>query len=171
MLDKYFLQAELEDDSTPYGGVSFKGETVQDFINDSNETYNTEAEVNHDLVACGIRPVLSCFTLLKKNEIALADLVQSKNYAENRQDFIAAVNAFQRNLDAQDVLEDMKEYPEDFKQVLSAISKHPLFGIKVLQDADVIAAHNSGDNWMMNTLEAVEEWLQWNQRSILFHKL
>lgn len=49
------LKFELEDDNTTYGGVSFLGETVADFIGDTH--YWSIEELNKDLVACGIKPI------------------------------------------------------------------------------------------------------------------
>ena len=60
------MDVELEDDSTPYGGTSFYGETVRDFIEEvegsSEDTDNpikvdTIDKLNDLLKQCGIKPI------------------------------------------------------------------------------------------------------------------
>lgn len=50
-----YFDKELQDDDTECGGVAFRGETLEDFIEDT--VYNSLDELNEDLVACGIRPI------------------------------------------------------------------------------------------------------------------
>ena len=45
----------LKDDDTDFGGTSFSGETVEDFIEDKE--YNSIWDLNKDLVDCGIKPI------------------------------------------------------------------------------------------------------------------
>ena len=58
---KPYLDIELEDDGTPYGGVSFAGETLRDFLDevtDEDEEYPSSLkEVNKILKDCGIKPI------------------------------------------------------------------------------------------------------------------
>jgi hypothetical protein len=58
------LNYELEDDNTPYGGISFLGEKVKDFFDDINGNggepllLNDNIEVlNKILKDCGIKPI------------------------------------------------------------------------------------------------------------------
>ena len=59
------LDVVLQDDDTPYGGVSFEGETVDDFLfEDINDTDYREITINSPvtklnkiLKECGIRPI------------------------------------------------------------------------------------------------------------------
>jgi hypothetical protein len=46
----------LEDDATATGGVARIGETLADFI-DLDEQALTLADINKDLIACGIKPI------------------------------------------------------------------------------------------------------------------
>lgn len=55
-LESYYSYV-LEDDSTPYGGVAFSGETLRDFIETSGERFTSLKEVNVALKECGIRPI------------------------------------------------------------------------------------------------------------------
>lgn len=54
------LDTVLEDDnSVPYGGTAFKGETLRDFIEENDlEDYSFD-KINHELISCGIKPI--CF--------------------------------------------------------------------------------------------------------------
>lgn len=53
-----YLNYELEDDDTEVGGVSFNGETVEDFIGDTDLKPDDDLDtLNKALVSCGIRPV------------------------------------------------------------------------------------------------------------------
>ena len=55
---KDYLQVVLEDDSTPYGGISFVGETLENFLAEVDLPIDTDMiEVNEALVECGIKPV------------------------------------------------------------------------------------------------------------------
>ena len=54
----FVLNTELEDDDTPTGGISFYGETVSDFLKDTDLPCSISvSELNKHLVACGIRPI------------------------------------------------------------------------------------------------------------------
>lgn len=56
MLDKKILEQKLEDNGSPYGGISFAGETVKDFIEEAGLSEDiTLAELNGKLNACGIK--------------------------------------------------------------------------------------------------------------------
>lgn len=57
-LAKDFLKYELIDDNTNFGGISYIGETLQNFIEEvgMNETDNME-DVNKALKECGIQPI------------------------------------------------------------------------------------------------------------------
>lgn len=62
-----FLDYELEDDNTPYGGISFLGEKVKDFFDDINGNggnggqvllLNDDIEIlNKVLKDCGIKEI------------------------------------------------------------------------------------------------------------------
>lgn len=60
-LNENFMYFDLEDDNTCYGGTSFSGETIGDFINEFNSNNNlkieTLDELNMELVKCGIKPI------------------------------------------------------------------------------------------------------------------
>lgn len=61
------LNYELEDDNTPYGGISFLGEKVKDFFDDINGNGGNGGEplllndnieiLNKILKDCGIKPI------------------------------------------------------------------------------------------------------------------
>lgn len=59
MVAKDFLTYVLRDDATPYGGVSFHGQTLGDFIDeiDSLSEDSDMDAVNSALIECGIMPV------------------------------------------------------------------------------------------------------------------
>jgi hypothetical protein len=53
-----YLDYELEDDDTETGGISFNGETVRDFIGDTDMSEDdTLDNLNKALVSCGIKPI------------------------------------------------------------------------------------------------------------------
>lgn len=55
---KDYLNYELEDDDTETGGVSFNGETVEDFIADTDMSSEDDLDkLNKALVSCGIKPI------------------------------------------------------------------------------------------------------------------
>lgn len=55
---KYVLNMELHDDNTDFGGVSFLGETVEDFIAETGFTkWDSVEELNKVLIQCGIKPI------------------------------------------------------------------------------------------------------------------
>lgn len=52
------LDVELEDDESLYGGVSFAGETLRDFMLGLNIPFNISLEdLNRELQDCGIKPL------------------------------------------------------------------------------------------------------------------
>lgn len=55
----HILDKELKDDNTPYGGISFRGETLGDFIKEAgiDPTNTTLETVNKALKECGIMPL------------------------------------------------------------------------------------------------------------------
>ncbi|MBO7615027.1 MAG: hypothetical protein J6T15_04965 [Bacilli bacterium] len=55
---KDYLNYELQDDDTETGGVSFNGETVEDFIKDADIKDDDDLDkLNKALVSCGIKPI------------------------------------------------------------------------------------------------------------------
>ena len=57
-LIKDVLNVVLQDDDTEYGGVSFSGETVADFISDAGLTQEQPIEeLNSVLKECGIKEI------------------------------------------------------------------------------------------------------------------
>lgn len=58
---KDFLNYELKDDDTEYGGISFEGETLQDFLDEvdiDRLNENTAMRyINAALKECGIEPI------------------------------------------------------------------------------------------------------------------
>lgn len=54
MLTKTVLATKLTDDATPFGGVSFAGETVQDFIDTVGINPQNINDLNEALQECGI---------------------------------------------------------------------------------------------------------------------
>ncbi|WP_300999657.1 hypothetical protein [Lactobacillus taiwanensis] len=56
-LEKEILNTELLDDNTLYGGVSFRGETVEDFIAECGIDPQSIEDLNESLIECGIKPL------------------------------------------------------------------------------------------------------------------
>lgn len=55
---KQFVDVVLEDDETDFGGVSFAGETLGDFLKETSLSANTNMDfVNLCLIKCGIKPI------------------------------------------------------------------------------------------------------------------
>lgn len=53
------LNTVLEDDSTANGGVSFKGETLKNFLDETGISYSASMEeINNALIECGIKPII-----------------------------------------------------------------------------------------------------------------
>lgn len=53
-----FLDYELEDDATDFGGKSFSNETLRDFLEETETPFDTPMnEVNKILIQCGICPI------------------------------------------------------------------------------------------------------------------
>lgn len=53
-----YLDDELEDDDTPYGGKSFIGETLRDFLLEIGKPLDSPMnKVNNWLVGCGLKPI------------------------------------------------------------------------------------------------------------------
>lgn len=53
-----YLDDELEDDDTPYGGKSFIGETLRDFLIEIGKPVDSPMyKVNKWLVECGLKPI------------------------------------------------------------------------------------------------------------------
>src|SRR5699024_9956390 len=54
------LNTVLEDDNTANGGVSFKGETLRNFLDETGIDYNASMEeINNALIECGIKPIIN----------------------------------------------------------------------------------------------------------------
>ena len=60
----FYLNTELFDDDSPYGGIAHRGETLREFIEDAYELYDSTGienldmeEVNAMLKVCGIRTI------------------------------------------------------------------------------------------------------------------
>ena len=55
---KKFLNVELKDDNTPFGGKSHRDEILKEFLDECGIPYNTPMDVvNHALIDCGIKPI------------------------------------------------------------------------------------------------------------------
>lgn len=54
-----YMDIELEDDGTEYGGIEFAGETLRDFLTglDESDRPVDVKELNELLVECGIKPI------------------------------------------------------------------------------------------------------------------
>ena len=53
-----YLDDELEDDDTPYGGKAFIGETLRDFLLEIGKPLDSPMyKVNNWLVGCGLKPI------------------------------------------------------------------------------------------------------------------
>lgn len=54
-----YSQIILEDDDTPTDGISFQGETLEDFLEELTncQTIQTIKDVNKALIECGIKPI------------------------------------------------------------------------------------------------------------------
>lgn len=58
LTESIYAQILLEDDDTPTGGVTFQGETLEDFLEELDcQTFRTIKDVNKALSECGIKPV------------------------------------------------------------------------------------------------------------------
>lgn len=58
ILNKNILNMQLLDDNTKHGGISFHSETVADFIAETNIKPKSIEELNKELKACGIKPII-----------------------------------------------------------------------------------------------------------------
>ena len=47
----------LMEDATGEGGIDFLGETLKNFIDDTDEKFSSLDEVNRELIECGIMPI------------------------------------------------------------------------------------------------------------------
>ena len=55
---KIASRIELKDDSTDFGGISYAGETLDNFMEECNIPYGTSlTNVNDNLIECGIQPI------------------------------------------------------------------------------------------------------------------
>ena len=53
-----YLNVKLEDDNTPFRGISFEGQTLQDFLEEIGAERETNMDkVNEMLKTCGISPI------------------------------------------------------------------------------------------------------------------
>lgn len=53
-----YLNVKLEDDNTPFEGISFEGQTLQDFLEEIGAERETNMDkVNEMLKTCGISPI------------------------------------------------------------------------------------------------------------------
>lgn len=54
-----YMDYILEDDDTPFGGIDYPGETVEDFLLSlgSDGHISTVEQLNEMLVECGIKPI------------------------------------------------------------------------------------------------------------------
>lgn len=84
------LEMVLEDDSSPYGGVSFYNETLRDFlcdVSDASECPRAE-EINDLLKSCGIKPIeygYKCNTCVNFSNCKFVSEEQAcVNYREER---------------------------------------------------------------------------------------
>lgn len=57
-LNRNILNMQLLDDNTKHGGVSFHGETVADFIAETNIKPKSIEKLNKELKTCGIKPII-----------------------------------------------------------------------------------------------------------------
>lgn len=58
-MDKKFLKVELQDGPGATGGISFTGETLENFLKEAGlSTDSSMEEINKALVECGILPIL-----------------------------------------------------------------------------------------------------------------
>ena len=57
----FYLNTELFDDGSPYGGIAHRGETLKEFLEDAYDSDDIEdldmEEVNSMLKACGIKQI------------------------------------------------------------------------------------------------------------------
>lgn len=57
-LERKFRNIYLEDDATETGGISFIGETLDNFLNEVEMPYDSPLEeINKALSECGIKPI------------------------------------------------------------------------------------------------------------------
>ena len=57
-LERKFRNIYLEDDATETGGISFIGETLDNFLDEIEMPYDTSLEeINKALSECGIKPI------------------------------------------------------------------------------------------------------------------
>lgn len=77
-MDKKFLKVELQDGPGTTGGISFTGETLEDFLSEAGlSTDASMEEINKALVDCGILPILdhSCIPVAISYNYGLEKLV------------------------------------------------------------------------------------------------
>lgn len=56
---EHFLDIELKDDETDFGGISFIGETLRNFLDEVDLPYTSSLkDVNQALIECGIKQIL-----------------------------------------------------------------------------------------------------------------
>lgn len=55
--DMIIEDIELTDDETSTGGVAFNHERLSDFLEDIDNDTQSIADINKELVACGIKPI------------------------------------------------------------------------------------------------------------------
>lgn len=67
---KNYLHIELTDDNTTKGGISFVGETVKDFLQDTDlKSSDSLEKLNKELVACGIEPIITLEEFIKNDTL------------------------------------------------------------------------------------------------------
>lgn len=53
-----FLTYVLEDDTTEFGGISYSGQTLNDFLSEVGMSPDVPMnEINESLIECGIKPI------------------------------------------------------------------------------------------------------------------
>ena len=120
MLSEEMLGIVLKDDDNSYGGVSFPGETLKDFLNDVdiNPDSISLKEVDQILKECGIKPVGDVFIAidLKKRIKDLAFLKQNTSYYSSAGELAAWT--------AEMLIDGMERNPEkEFEAVSESLKK------------------------------------------------
>ena len=111
---KYYLNTELKDDDTEYGGIAYCGETLKEFIcdayglklNDATKIDELEmSEVNDKLISCGIQPVYYHFEKERKDFIAMVAMYYGQAYGSDSLKDLRTIVKFAEEYDF-----DVEEY-------------------------------------------------------------
>lgn len=111
---KYWLNAKLRDDYSPYGGTSYSEETLKEFLEEAVEINNRAIDemdmhrVNKMLEYCGIKPIDYKFTDERKQFAVMIGMYFGSMSDDDRLCLIDDIVKFADNYDFDMVEEDGK---------------------------------------------------------------